>query len=32
MKLGKLIDYKKRNIFFKKYAESEAGRLVQISF
>ena len=28
MKLGKLIEYKKRNIFFQNYAENEAGRLV----
>ena len=28
MKLGQLIEYNKRNIFFKNYAENEAGRLV----
>ena len=28
MKLGQLIEYNKRNIFFKNYAEIEAGRLV----
>ena len=29
MKLGQLIEYNKRNIFFfKNYVESEAGRLV----
>ena len=28
MELGQLIDYNKRNIFFKNYAENEAGRLV----
>ena len=27
MKLGQLIEYNKRNIFFKNYAENEAGRL-----
>ena len=28
MKLGQLIDYKKRNILLKNNAENEAGRLV----
>ena len=28
MKLGEIIEYNKRNIFFKNYAENEAGRLV----
>ena len=28
MKLGQLIEYNKRNIFLKNYAENEAGRLV----
>ena len=28
MKLGQLIDYNKRNVFFKNYARNEAGRLV----
>ena len=28
MKLGQLIEYKKRNIFLKKYAKNEAVRLV----
>ena len=28
MKLGQLIEYKKRKIFFKNYAENEAGILV----
>ena len=27
MKFGQLIEYNKRNIFFKNYAENEAGRL-----
>ena len=28
MKLGQLIEHSKRNIFFKNFAENEAGRLV----
>ena len=28
MKFGQRIEYKKRNIFLKNYAENEAGRLV----
>ena len=28
MKLGELIEYNKRNFFFKNYAENEVGRLV----
>ena len=32
MGLGQLIDYKKRNIFFKNYAENNAGRLFPDSF
>ena len=28
MKIGQLIEYNKKNIFFKYYAENEAGRLV----
>ena len=28
MKFGELIEYNKRNIFFKNYAENEARRLV----
>ena len=28
MKLGQLLEYNKRKIFFKNYAENEAGRLV----
>ena len=28
MKLGQLIEYSKRKIFIKNYAENEAGRLV----
>ena len=28
MKLSQLIDYNKRNVFFKNYAGNEAGRLV----
>ena len=28
MKLDLLIEYNKRNIFFEKYAENEAGTLV----
>ena len=28
MKFGQSIEYNKRNIFFKNYAENEAGRLV----
>ena len=28
MKFGQLIEYIKRNIFFKNYAENEASRLV----
>ena len=28
MKVGQLIEYPKRNISFKKYAEGEAGKLV----
>ena len=28
MKFGQLIEYNKRKIFFKNYAENEAGRLV----
>ena len=32
MKFGQFIDYKKINIFFKNYAENEAGRLVQDLF
>ena len=28
MKFGMLIEYNKRNIFFKNHAENEAGRLV----
>ena len=27
MKFGQLIEYNKRNIFFKNYAENQAGRL-----
>ena len=27
MKLGQLIEYNKRNIFLKNYADNEAGRL-----
>ena len=29
MKFGHLIEYPTRNIFFKYYAENEAGKLVQ---
>ena len=32
MKFGQFIEYKKINIFFKNYAENEAGRLVQDLF
>ena len=32
MKLGQLIEYKKRIFFFKTYAENEAGRLVSDFF
>ena len=32
IKLGQLIEYSKRNIFFKNYAENEAGRLVSDLF
>ena len=28
VKLGQLIEYKKRNIFLQKYTEDEVGRLV----
>ena len=28
MKLGQIIEYTKRNIFFNNHAENEAGRLV----
>ena len=28
MKFGKLIDYNKRNFYFKNYAENDAGGLV----
>ena len=28
MEFGQLIEYNKRNIFFRSYAENEAGRLV----
>ena len=28
MKFGQLIEYLKRNIFLKNYAENEAGKLV----
>ena len=28
MKFGRLVDYNKRNIFFKNNAENEVGRLV----
>ena len=28
MKLGQLIEYNKRNIFLKNYAENEVGKLV----
>ena len=28
MKFGQLIEYNKRNIFFKNYAENETSRLV----
>ena len=28
MKLGQLIQYNKRNVFLKNYAEKQAGRLV----
>ena len=28
MKVGQLIEYNKRNIFFKNYVENKAGRLV----
>ena len=28
MKFGQLIEYNKRNIFFKNYAENEAKKLV----
>ena len=32
MKFGQLIECNKRNIFFKNYAENEAGRLAQDLF
>ena len=32
MKVGQLIEYPKRNISFKKYAEDEAGKLVPAHF
>ena len=32
MKFGQFIEYKKINIFFKNYAENEAGRLIQDLF
>ena len=32
MEFGQFIEYKKINIFFKNYAENEAGRLVQDLF
>ena len=32
MKFGQLIEHPERNIFFKNYAESEAGKLVPDSF
>ena len=32
MKFGQLIEYNKRNIFFKNYAENEARRLVSDLF
>ena len=32
MKFGQFIEYKKINIFFKNYAENEAGRQVQDLF
>ena len=32
MKFGQLIEYHKRNIFFKNYAENEAGELVSARF
>ena len=32
MKLGQLIEYKKRNIFFRNHAENEAERLVPDRF
>ena len=31
MKLGQLIEYNKRNIFFENYAENEVGRLASSS-
>ena len=32
MKFGQLIEYPERNIFFKNYAGSEAGKLVSDHF
>ena len=32
MKFGQLIEYPKRNIFFKNYADNEAGKLVPDRF
>ena len=32
MKFGQFIEYKKINVFFKNYAENEAGRVVQDLF
>ena len=32
MELGQLIEYNKRNSFLQKYAQNEAGRLVQDPF
>ena len=32
MKFGQIIGYNKRNIFFKNFAENEAGRLVSALF
>ena len=32
MKFGQLIEYRKRNVFFKSYAENEAGELVPVRF
>ena len=32
MKFGRLIEHPKRNIFFKNYAENEAGKLIPDHF
>ena len=32
MKFGQLIEYPKRNIFLKNYAENETGKLVLVLF